>query len=269
MHKLQRLYWKLFRNVFVSSTSEFVATKEQIEGCRIKVSSASHLVVGNGSRLVNCTIDLTEGSCLEIGEHVELCNMQISVHHAKCIIGDKCNLSNAQIYISKDGYLSLGTACVMEQGDNWRGIIWRIDKGSSVIIADHNRFRCDLEIRFGGICTIGRYNCLNEGTEIRADESVVIGDYNMISYHCRIWDTDTHTFYTDDTRRRLTEKLFPNVGAEKDKPITKSVQIGSDNLIGERAAVLKGSRIGDFCKVGFNVVVANKVIKNHTTYVGK
>lgn len=269
MHKLNRIYWYLLKRVFVSSTSVFSAKSEQISDCHIRVASASRLVMGTGSKLHNCSITLLDNASLEIGVDVVLTNMQITIHQAQCAVGDKSQLSNVQIQLSKNACLSIGSACVVEQGDNWRGPIWRIDEGSTVQIADHNRLRCNIETRFGGNCTIGRYNCINEESEIRADENVVIGDYNMISYHCRIWDTDTHVFYEDDTRRRMTEHMYPNIGAEVDKPITKTVYIGSDNLIGERASILKGSKIGDGCKIGFNVVVADKEIANKMTFVGK
>ena len=269
MLKLKRIYWYLLKRVFVSSTSEFAARSAQINDCHIRIASASRFVLGEGSMLYNCQIELLDGASLEIGNNVVLCDMHITAHHAQCIIGDACKLSNAQIQISKNAYVSLGAACVVEQGDWWRGPVWRISDGSKVEIADHNRLRCNIEMRFGGKCSIGKYNCINEDTEIRADERVEIGDYNMISYHCRIWDTDTHAFYEDDTRRRMTERMYPVIGAEKDKPVTKPVVIGSDNLVGERAAILKGSRIGNGCKIGYNVVVAGKEIANKTTFVGK
>lgn len=269
MHKLQRIYWKLFKNVFVSSTSEFDVKEARIQSCRINVSKASRLVIGRGSQLVNCTIDLMDGSTLKIGENVVLRNMCVTMCQSQFVCGDACRLSNAQIELLKNSKLSLGEACVVEQGDWWRGPIWRISDGSQVNVADHNRIRCNIEARFEGKCKIGQYNCLNEDTEIRTDESVVIGDYNMISYHCRIWDTDTHCFYQDDTRRRMTERMYPIIGAEKEKPVSRPVEIGSDNLIGERAAILKGSAVGNYCKVGYGVVVANKKIANHTTFVGK
>lgn len=270
MRRLQRLYLKLFKKVFISSTSElYVKENVLAQDCRIRVSSGSRLVLQKGSRLINCTIELTDGSVLEIGENTVMQNMRIRVHQSRFVCGNGCRLSEGQIEITRKSELTLGDVCVIEQGDYWRGPIWRINDGSKVMISDHNRLRCNMEIRFSGECQIGRYNCINEDTEIRADERVVIGDYNMISYHCRIWDTDTHAFYEDDTRRRMTEQMFPVIGAEIDKPATKPVAIGSDNLIGERAAILKGSRIEDGCKIGFNVVAANKAIESHTTYVGK
>ena len=165
--------------------------------------------------------------------------------------------------------MHIGEFNIWEQGDNWRKpnvILW---DGSKCKISHHNRIRCDIMCRFAGTCYINNYNCINERTELRCDEYVQIGSYNMISYNCRIWDTNTHSFYPDDTRRKMTEDMYPNIGAEKDKPKTLKVYIGNDNLIGENVAILKGTIIDNRTRIGYGAIVSNKHVNNDMIFTGK
>ncbi len=236
---------------------------------KVRVSTNSQFILGKNCLIKNCNINLADGASLVIGENTILRNAYIDINASSFLVGVNCDLSDAMIQITNNGKLILGDCCVVERGDSWRGSILNITDSSKLKIEHHNRIRCDIFMRFKSYCMIGCYNCINEETEIRVDDKLVIGDYNMISYRCRIWDTDTHTFYNDDTRRMMTEMMYPNIGAEKDKPNTKPIEIGSDNLIGEYVAVLKGSKIGNSCKVGFRTIVSNIDIADGTTYVNK
>jgi acetyltransferase-like isoleucine patch superfamily enzyme len=269
MHKFRRLYWFIRHQVFVSANSKFVSNNSIFRDCKVRVSTNSQFILGKNCLIENCNINLAEGASFVIGENTILRNARLDINSSSFHVGVNSALSDAKIQITNSGKLVLGDDCVVERGDSWRGSIWNITDGSKLKIEHHNRIRCDIFMRFKSCCIIGCYNCINEETEIRVDEKLLIGDYNMISYRCRIWDTDTHTFYHDNTRRKMTEMMYPNIGAERHKPITKPIEIGSDNLIGEYAAVLKGSKIGNRCKVGFRAIVSNSDIADGTTYVNK
>lgn len=269
MHKFRRLYWFIRHQVFVSANSKFVSNNSIFRDSKVRVSTNSQLILGENCLIENCNINLADGASFIIGENTILRNACIDINASSFLVGMNCDLSDAKIQITNNGELMLGDYCVVECGDSWRGSILNITDGSKLKIEHHNRIRCDIFMRFKSYCMIGCYNCINEETEIRVDESLLIGDYNMISYRCRIWDTDTHTFYQDNTRRKMTETMYPNIGAEQDKPITKPIEIGSDNLIGEYVAVLKGSKIGNRCKVGFRTIVSNCDIADDTTYINK
>jgi acetyltransferase-like isoleucine patch superfamily enzyme len=131
-----------------------------------------------------------------------------------------------------------------------------IDNGKLVIGA-YNVVKADIKLRFGGICSIGTYNCINEGSEIRCDQSVVIGDFNMISYECMIYDTNTHCIYPPEVRREISKADFPFLGTETEKPNTMPVAIGNDNWLGKRCVILKGSVLGNQVTAGTNAVVSN------------
>ena len=219
----------------------------KIEGSSIIAFKQSTIRIGNSS----------------FGKHVEIIAEQSRVD-----IGNKVKLSNWKLMIEHDSSLNIGEAVVCEQGNYWCGPEWSISQGALVTIDHHNRLRNKFWVRFGAQVKIGSYNCINEGSEIRADERIEIGSYNMVSYNCRIWDTDTHCFYKDDTRRKMTEDMYPNIGVEKDKPKTKPITIGDDCLIGEGAVVLKGCEIGNKVKVGTRVIVSNIQVPDNSTVVG-
>ena len=269
MRRLKRIYLRLAHNTFVSSDSEFIQGKTLLKNDEIRITGNSQLIIGDKCMLKNCRITITTNARLVIENGAILQNMHIFIDNAQCVIGKSCSLSDSKIEVITNSKIVFGESCIIEKGNQWHTPAWSLQDNSVVEVADHNRFRCDLYSRFGATITIGCYNCLNEGTEIRADERVSIGDYNMISYNCRIWDTNTHVFYSDYTRREMTERMFPYIGIESEKPRTKPVYIGSDNLIGESAAILKGSKIENKCKIGFRAIVSNEDIADDSTFVSK
>lgn len=246
MNKITRHIYRKFFNISISKDSSFYGDINCFYECEVRIFSGSKIKIGNNVKIKNC---------------------HINVNHGELIIGDNSVLSDFNISIGNNCRLHIGEFNIWEQGDNWRKpnvILW---DGSKCKISHHNRIRCDIMCRFGGSCSIDEYNCINERTEIRCDEQVSIGSFNMISYNCRIWDTNTHSFYEDDTRRRMTRDMYPNIGAEKDKPTTKMVYIGDDNLVGENSAILKGSNISNNIKVGYGTIIANNNVKDNKTVI--
>lgn len=177
----------------------------------------------------------------------------LTIHENVKIDGYGINLNNGSLTIGKDSQLVKGYQFLNP------GI--SIDNGALVIGAC-NIIKADINIRFGGICSIGTYNAINEQTEIRCDESVSIGDHNMISYECMIYDTNTHVVYPPAVRRARNEADFPYIGIETEKPNTKPVVIGNDNWLGKRCAILKGCSIGNEVIVGTQAVASNINVNN-------
>lgn len=247
MHKLVRIYYRMCRGISLSKDVSLQGDLSCIKDSQVKFGT---------------------GAKVSIGKNVSIRNSKIEVTGGELIIEDGVNISDYEITVTRGCHLHIGANCYLERGDNWRNpfiILW---DASSLKVANNNRLRCDVMCRFGGQCEIGEYNCLNERTEIRCDESVTIGAFNMVSYNCRIWDTNTHAFYADDSRSRMTIETFPNIGAENDKPSTKPVVIGNDCLLGEECVILKGSTVGNKCIVGVHSVVAGVSIPAETMAVG-
>lgn len=306
---IKRLYWYLFKRVFVSTNAVCDVCGNQIKRSNVKVCSKSLFVVEQGAVVEDSIILLHDHASMTIGRNAVLRGVHIDLRAAgmkiedevvigdsrieafaqssirvgqatqaqqidivaeqsEVVIGKDVRLSDWRLMIEGKSKLKLGEAVVCEQGNYWCGPEWSISHGAQVTVDHHNRLRNKFWVRFGAQVNIGTYNCINEGTEIRADERIEIGSYNMVSYNCKIWDTDTHHFYEDNTRRKMTDAMYPNIGVEKDKPKTKPITIGDDCLIGEGAVLLKGCEIGNKVKVGTRVVVSNMQVPGDSTVVG-
>lgn len=198
-------------------------------------------------------------------ENVTLSNVEIKIGvKAKLTLLEGVKIHNYKIVI-EEGELIIGENTILEQGNS--SIIPSIYISSGKLeIGHHNVIKAEFCIRFDGHCTIGNYNCLNELTEVRCDEKIDIGDFNLISYECMIYDTNTHCIYPPIQRRIITTQDFPAIGIEREKPMTKPIIIGNDCWIGKRAVVLKGCIIGNEAILSACSVVTKSVPAHHMAY---
>ena len=200
------------------------------------------------------------GSKVQIGSNVKILHSRLIVGPGASLkIASNVKIQNSEIYVEK-GSLEIGEYCIFVGDNKYRRVRIIINEGK-VSIGNHTRISCEkMWIRFGGKLTIGDYSNINTGSEIRCDESVVIGSYNQISYDVKIWDTNTHNILDIDERRAIAEKYYPYFGYEEKRPKSSPVQIGDDCWIGEGAAVLKGSNLGNCSVVGMRTVIAGQSI---------
>lgn len=263
--KLKRGYFYYFRNMFVSSTSRwhFEATSKLTKN-KIKLSSESSLEVGEGASVVNCHIELYD-SALSIAKGAQLNNAHIKVEHGRMSIGEDSSIKEYHVDVLR-GMVTIGNTCIFEKGYNALRPYIYVNEGS-LSFQNNNAIKANFWIRFGGIATIGTYNCINELTEIRCDEHVEIGSFNLISYECNIWDTNTHTIYDlDEVKQRLLSN-FSAIGGENAKPLTRPIIIGSNVWIGKRASILKGSQLFDSSIVGLGAIVSGQTVLSHQIIV--
>jgi acetyltransferase-like isoleucine patch superfamily enzyme len=196
------------------------------------------------SVIENSTIRLENDSQLIVGENILIKDYNIHVIKGKCIINSETkligaiNIKHSNLYI-EDGIVNIGDHCII---------------------------KADFSVRFGGKCSIGSFTGIMDNTEIRCDEEINIGSYNMISYECMIYDTNTHCQYGIEERREMTRKSFPHIGAEKEKPKTASVNIGDDCWIGKRSAVLKGVTVGCNSTIAACAVLTKSCKENSIVY---
>lgn len=211
-----------------------------------------------------------------------------SIGGGRINIASTANLKNTKAYIYEDGSLVIGSNCKLENciisvvsgsvqlldnviiiGEKYRPVELIVNNGH-IYIDSNSKLACKrIWVRFGGQLSIGEYTNINDGSEIRCDENVSIGSFNQISYNVRIWDTNTHNILSVDERRDLTVKKYPYFGYEKSRPETAPVKIGDDCWIGERAAVLKGSDIGDGSIVGFDTLISGKKIPSYSRVINE
>jgi acetyltransferase-like isoleucine patch superfamily enzyme len=211
----------------------------------VRVENGAFCKIGHNVRIINSRIFVAKDSILEMDENVFIKNTNLF------IIG--------KVYIAKNS--------IIEKGYQLANIKLNID--GNLFIDNNSRLRCDIRIRFGGNLHIGCFTNINEETEIRVDDFISIGNYNQISYKCIIWDTNTHNIYHDEKRRELSEKYYPNLGYEYEKPKTKPVFIGNDCWIGREVAILKGVKINDSCVIGFRTMLSNCEIEKNKVVVPK
>lgn len=107
--------------------------------------------------------------------------------------------------------------------------------------------------------SIGDHVFINEGTEIRCHNTIKMGSYIMVSYDCRLFDTNTHSTEAEWRRREINDG-FPNSTLQqesvKEQIKTAPIIIGDDVWIGTRALLFRGTQLADQVIVGAAAVVA-------------
>lgn len=214
------------------------------------------------------TVRIKCGGVVDIDNTVNIKNSNIYVDSSsRLILRKNVRLEGVDFYLTNGGEVEIGEDSFIILDRNSIRPEYIINNGS-LVIGNHTKLACQrLWIRFGGKCKIGDYTNINSGTEIRADESVCIGNFCQISYNIRIWDTNTHCIYPSCIRQRMTVEAFPAFGKEYEKPVTLPVKIGDGCWLGERVSILKGTILGDNVIIGFNTLVSNKEIASNSSVV--
>lgn len=199
----------------------------------IVISKSAKYQIEKTAKIIGSNIILENDSQLIIGNNVVIDNYTIKVVKGVFTIGDNTQLigiknSNSNTIFIDNGNLSIANNCIIQS---------------------------EFCLRFGGECKVDCYTGIMHGTEIRCDEQIHIGKYNMISYECMIYDTNTHCTYSSEKRRNMTRDYFPYIGLEIEKPETKPVLIGDDCWLGKRSVILKGVTIGTHSTVATNAVL--------------
>ena len=271
--KFRRLVHRLFdrtRNrLDVGAGSVCIIPKEaDVTDTRARINGHSKLIVEPGASIRNVFFQIDSGSIVRISSGTTLQDVDVCVWNgSELSLGERCHVNNVNFVVEK-GQVRIEADNRMSSGSRMEKSRMIVSEGT-VRIEDHNVLKNSFWIRFGGSFHLGKYNFINEGTDIRSDESVTIGSYNMISFLCDIWDTNTHSAYSLEEKKRLFERDFPSIGRETKKPSASPVRIGDGNWIGKLACVLKGSRIGDGVTVGTRAIVSNQELADHSTYVSE
>lgn len=200
------------------------------------------------------------GANVNVDSNVEICRSKIIVRAGATLsIAPNVRIKDAEIYVEK-GSLYIDEYSII-QGESRSKHTCIIVNDGQVSIGNHTKISCDkMWVRFGGKLSVGDYTNINQGGEIRCDESITIGSFNQISYHVRIWDTNTHSILDPDERRRVAKQYYPYFGYEESRPQTKPIVIGNDCWLGEGVAILKGSRLEDRTIIGFQTTISGQTI---------
>jgi acetyltransferase-like isoleucine patch superfamily enzyme len=203
---------------------------------RLNIAKGAKIFVRGPSTIVNCSIDLQNSADLSLGEGVSLIGAKIYVGE-----NSKLEIDNDSIIDSVNPY---ATNIIISYGN--------------VKIDSDSRVRASIGVKYGGQVLIGSKTFINEGTELRCDNSIKIGSYTMISYEVDLFDTNTHSTNWLD-RHEAFEQGYPLKTVNDKRPVSKPVVIGDNCWIGKRAAILKGVSIGDRSIVGLGAVVTHSV----------
>lgn len=239
-------------SIVLGSTCSFVKEDSAVvKNSDLKINGTSSLRVSSGAFINNVRFQLDGNSHIEIKSGAHLENSDICVWNNSLLqIGSGCIIDGTRFVIER-GHVTIGSDNRFSEG-------MKITVSDGILeVKDHNVLSNTIWVRFGGALKIDSYNCINNGSELRADEYVCIGSYNMISYYCDIWDTNTHSEYSLEEKSEMFRKSYPYIGFEKNKPKTKPVIIGDGNWFGKYSCVLKGSIIGNDVTVGTRTVVSN------------
>ena len=267
------IYNKIFRKI-----KKILGIKPQM----LFADASAHVEVSTSARIQNSKIELKGNSKLIICDDVVITGTYILLEDSELTIASNVEMSNVNLFAKNNSNISIshsvrvdkydwmleksvlivGDNCIFNQGRNALRPYFNISQGQ-LHFADHNVIRAEFWIRFGGIVAVGQYNCINERTELRCDESIKIGDFNMISYDCNIWDTNTHCIYSPSVRREKTIFDFPVIGSESERPKTKPVIIGNDCWVGKGSVILKGSVLENEAIVATRAIVSNQTVGKH------
>ena len=216
--------------------------------------------------ILNSIVRNEKHSKIRIAKNVKITNSKLFVSEGSTLVIDKnCVIRNLNLNVN--GNVTIGKNNLIDNGYCMSKLSMSIN--GTFILGDYNRIRSKIWIRFNGKLEIGNHNNINEESEIRCDEDIIIGNYNQISYKCMIWDTNTHSMYSDEKRRDLTNKFYPIFGYEYEKPKTKPISIGDDCWIGREVALLKGVELQNSSIVGFRTTLSNTSIGKYKIVVSK
>lgn len=233
-------------------------TKYYLKSKGIDIELKKIILEGDSSLHISDTAEVS----LENNIKIRDCKIFVG-EHAKLIIGEGTTLIGARIDISTKSSFKIDKYVLIEKIDPYKLIIY-IENGSAEV-GQHTRLRCSMRVRFGGVLRIGKWTFINEGSEIRCEQSVIIGDYSIISYQVDIFDTNTHP--TDWKKRHSAILSNSNrILTAEERPETKPVVIGNDCWIGKKAAILKGVTIGDKAIIGLGAVVTSSVPEGNIAY---
>lgn len=231
----------------------------------VKVHPTSSLVVSNEAKLVrgNIVVGAESNVTIEAGVVID----------SDMAIGDGCavvfkrnsRLINTSFYVNNGSTVELGEGAIINSPVSPQSSV-QIDNGTFRLHDRAHVMSTSVLVRFGGTLTIGSYTGIAYDSEIRCEEKVDIGAYNMISYRVCIYDTNTHSTDWRERRKRI-EHCYPEGVWEETKPATKPVWIGDDVWIGKEVTITKGARVGNRCIIGIRTVLGAETVEDDSIVV--
>ena len=174
---------------------------------------------------------ISPSATLEISKSAKITNCQLEIgNQATLKIGSKCKLHHSKIRVANHATLTIG-------------------EGTTI-------FNSSLEVRYPQACLhIGKYCYVGTGCRFYADESITLGDYNMIAYDCLICDTQVHNPDWRIRRKALTQRSPLGYPGLEPKPRTAPLIIGDDCFFGKSCVIKVAKSSKSYLKIGDRVVI--------------
>ena len=231
----------------------------------MKVHASSSLIVSNEAKMVRGRIVVGRESAVTIEAGV--------VIDSDMTIGDMCTivfkkdsrLINTAFLVTNGSTVEIGEGAIINSPVSPQSSV-NIDDGTFHLHARAHLMSTSVLVRFGGTLTIGSYTGIAYDSEIRCEQQVDIGAYNMISYRVCIYDTNTHSTDWRERRKRI-EQCYPEGVYEEAKPATSPVFIGDDVWIGKEVTITKGAHVGNRCIIGIRATLGSDVIDDDSIVV--
>lgn len=130
----------------------------------------------------------------------------------------------------------------------------------SITIGDYAWIAGEILIqRTGATVIVGRYSCLGLDSRIWAQESVIVGDFVLISHLVDIIDNNSHSLAASDRRRDAINTFELQRPLDVSRIAASPIRIEDDAWIGAKSTILKGVTIGRGAIVAAGSVVTHDV----------
>lgn len=216
----------------------------------------------NDTKLAFSQISLVQ-SHLKPGKGSNVYRSALYITDSKILTGQYLNIHGFSVNMSRNSEINAGEYLMLKGTNKPSGLTL---SNTTFTAGANNKIEAEV-VASNSTFTIGSGNFLNGGTEVRCMEKITMGDNNFVSYDCIIFDTNAHATNHELRKMEITNG-FPNgtrqteINAPKTKPIT----IGNCTWIGMRAAILKGTTIGEGAIVALNSVVTGNVPDFHLAF---
>lgn len=232
---------------------------------RIRVHPTASFVVSKDAKLISGNIVIGRDSAVTI-EAGALIDSDMTIGERCTVVFKKhSRISKTSFIVTNGATVEIGEGAIINSPVSPPSSI-TVDNGTFHLKQRAHVMSTSILVRFGGTLTIGRYTGIAYDSEIRCEEQVDIGSYNMISYRVCIYDTNTHSTDWRERRKRI-EHCYPEGVYEEVKPATRPVFIGDDVWIGKEVTITKGARVGNRCIIGIRTVLGAEVIDDDSIVV--
>ena len=229
------------------------------------IHPSSKLVISDDAKLVRGIIVLGSNSSLVVEAGATI-NSDITIgDDCEVVFGKNSRLLRTAFSVVNGSSVNIGEGAIIDSPVQPYSSV-SVNDGTLRLDQRAHIMSTELMVRFGGRLSIGEYTGIAYGSEIRCEEKVDIGSFNMISYRVCIYDTNTHSTDWRERRKRI-EHCFPEGVWEESKPATSPVSIGDDVWIGREVTITKGAKIGNRCIIGIRTTLGSGVIDDDSVVV--